>query len=66
MHEAEVKLSAIHLGGRKTVLYYVILKLVLQETCVRSFCTFIAKYAAFRKMSADSRKMSLIFMKSAN
>ena len=33
MHEVEVKLSAMHSGGRKRVLYYAILKLVLQETC---------------------------------
>ena len=31
MHEVEVKLSAMHLGGRKRDLYYAILKLVLQE-----------------------------------
>ena len=35
MHE--VKLSAMHLGGRKRVLYEAILKLVLQETCVSEF-----------------------------
>ena len=52
MHE--VKLSAMHLGGRKRVLYSVILKLVLQETCVGAFGTFMARYAAFRKMSRDS------------
>ena len=51
MHEVEVKLSAMHLGGRKTVLYKAILKLDLQETCVSAFCTFMAKYAAFWKMS---------------
>ena len=54
MHEVEVKLSAMHLGGRKRVLYYAILKLVLQETCVSAFCTFMAKYAAFPKISTDS------------
>ena len=55
MREVEVKLSAMHLGGRKRVLlYWAILKLVLQETCVSAFCTFKAKYAAFRKMSPDS------------
>ena len=54
MHEVEVKLSAMHLGGRKRVLYYAILKLILQETCVSSFCSFMAKYAAFWKMSPDS------------
>ena len=37
MHEVEVKLSAMHLGGRKRVLNYVILKLVLQETFVSAF-----------------------------
>ena len=46
MHEVEVKLSAMPLGGRK--------KLVLKETCVSTFCTFLAKYAAFLKMSPDS------------
>ena len=54
MHEVEVKLSAIHLGGRKRVLYRAILKLDLQETCVSAFCTLMVKYAAFRKMSPDS------------
>ena len=54
MHEVEVKLSAMHLGGRKRVLYLAIMKLVLQETCVSAFCMFIAKYAEFRKMSPDS------------
>ena len=54
MHEVEIKLSAMHLGGRKRVLYYAILKLVSQETCVCAFCTFMAKYAAFRKVSLDS------------
>ena len=54
MHEVEVKLSAMHLGGRKRILYYAILKLVLQEACVSSFCTFMVKYAAFQKMSSDS------------
>ena len=54
MHEVEVKLSAMHLGGRKRVLYWAILKLDLQKTCVSAFCTFMAKYAAFRKMSPDS------------
>ena len=49
MHEVEVKLSAMHLGGRKRVLYSVILKLVLQETCLSAFCTFMVKYAAIRK-----------------
>ena len=43
MHEVEVKLPAMHLGGRKRVLYSAILKLVLQETCVSAFCTFMAK-----------------------
>ena len=33
MHEVEVKFSAMHLGGRKSILYLAILKLVLQETC---------------------------------
>ena len=37
MHEVEVKLSAMHLGGRKRVLYQAILKLDLQETCVSVF-----------------------------
>ena len=54
MHEVEVKLSAMHLGGRKRVLYLAILKHVLQETCVSAFCTFVAKYVAFGKMSPDS------------
>ena len=54
MHTVEVKLSAMHLGGRKRVLYYVMLKLVLRETCVSAFYSFKAKYAAFRKMSPDS------------
>ena len=54
MHEVEVKLSAMHLGGRKRVLYYAILKLVLQENCVSSLSLFMAKYGAFRKMSPDS------------
>ena len=54
MHEVEVKLSAMRLGGRKRVLYYAILKLVSQETCVSAFCTFMAYFAAFRKMSPDS------------
>ena len=54
MHEVEVKLSAMHLGGRKRVLYYAIMKPVLQKTCASSFCTFIVKYAAFPKMSPDS------------
>ena len=54
MHEVEVKLSAMHLGGRKRVQYSAILKLVLQETCVSAFCTFVAKYVAFQKMSPDS------------
>ena len=31
MHEVEVKLSGMHLGGRKRVLYSVILKLVLKK-----------------------------------
>ena len=39
MHEFEVKLSAMHLGGRKRLLYYAILKLILQETYrVSAFC----------------------------
>ena len=50
MHEVEVKLSAMHLGGRKRVLYEAILKFVLQETCVGAFCTLMAKYVAFRKV----------------
>ena len=54
MHEIEVNVSAMHLGGRKSVLYLAILKLVLQETCVSAFCTFMANDAAFRKMSQDS------------
>ena len=54
MHEVEVKLSAMHLGGRKSVLYYSILKLVLQVPCVSAFCTFMTKYVAFLKMSQDS------------
>ena len=54
MHKVEVKLSAMHVGGRKRVLYQAILKLVLQETCVSEFCSFMAKNAAFRKMSPDS------------
>ena len=54
MHEVEIKLSAMHLGGRKRVLYLVIVKLVLKENCVSAFCTFMMKYAAFRKMSPDS------------
>ena len=36
MHEAEVKLSAMHLGGRKRVLYSAILKLDLCE-CILYF-----------------------------
>ena len=50
MYEVKLKLSAMHLGGRKTVLYKAILKLVLQETYVmcECICTFLAKYAAFR------------------
>ena len=54
MYENEVKLSVMHLGGWKRVPYYVILKLVLQESCVSAFCTFMMKYAAFWKMSPDS------------
>ena len=54
MHEVEVKLSAMHLGRRKRVMYYAILKLILQEICVSSFCTFMAKYEAFWKMTPDS------------
>ena len=54
MHEAEVKLSAMHSGGRKRVLYSVTSKLVLQETCVSAFCTFMARYVVFRKVSPDS------------
>ena len=54
MHEVEEKLSALHLGGSKRVLYWAILKLVLQETCVSEFCTFMAKYASFQKMYPDS------------
>ena len=54
MHEVEIKLSAMHLRGRKRVLYQAILKLDLQETCVHAFCTFMAKYAAFQKMFPDS------------
>ena len=38
MYKVEVKLSAMHFGGRKRVLYSTILKLVLQETCVSAFC----------------------------
>ena len=53
MHEIEVKLSAMNLGGRKRVMYYAILKLFLQEACVSAFCTFMPKYAAFSKMSPD-------------
>ena len=51
MHEVEVKLFTMHLGGRRRVLYWAILKLVLQETCVSAFCTFMVKYAAFQEMS---------------
>ena len=54
MHEVEVKLSAMHLGEMKRVLYETILKLVLPETCASAFYTFMAKYATFRKMSPDS------------
>ena len=41
MLEVVVKLSAIHMGGRKMVLYSPILKLVLQETCVSLFCNIV-------------------------
>ena len=41
MLEVVVKLSAMHLGMRKRVLYKAILKLVLQETCVSAFCNII-------------------------
>ena len=54
MHEVEVKLSAMHLGGRKRVLCSAILKLDFQETCVSAFFTFMVKYAALLKMSPDS------------
>ena len=49
MHEVEVKLSAMHLGGRKRVLYYAILKLILQETCASSFCTFYGEICSIPK-----------------
>ena len=54
MLEVVVKLSAMYLGGWERVLYKTILKFVLQETCVSAFCTFMTKYAAFRKMSQGS------------
>ena len=54
MHEVEVKLSAMHLGGRERVLFSAILKLVLQDSCVSAFCSYMANYAAFLKMSPDS------------
>ena len=41
MHEVEIKLLAMHLGGRtERELFSAILKLVLQETCVSAFCKF--------------------------
>ena len=40
MHEVEVKLSVMHLGGRMRVLYYAILKLVLQG----NFCECIVSF----------------------
>ena len=54
MHAVEVKLPTMHLGGRRRVLYWAILELVIQETCVSAFCTLMAKYAAFQEMSQDS------------
>ena len=53
MHEVEVK-CILGGGGRKRVLYYALLKLVLQETCVSSFCTIYGEISPFRKMSPDS------------
>ena len=41
MLEVVVKLSAMHLGGRKRVLYKAILKFVSQKTCVSAFCNII-------------------------
>ena len=38
MREVEVKLSTMHLGGRKRVLYYTILKLVFNT---RNLCKLI-------------------------
>ena len=54
MYEVEVKLSAKRLGGTKRVLYYAVLKPVLQETCANAFFTLMVKYVAFLKMSPDS------------
>ena len=56
MLEIVIKLSAMLLGGRKRVLYYTILQLLLQETCVTvsAFKTFMTKHAAFQKISPDS------------
>ena len=56
MLEVVVKLSAMLLEGRKRVLYYTILQLLLQQTyvTVSAFKTFMAKHAAFQKISPDS------------
>ena len=47
MFEVEVKLAAKCLGGTKRVLYYAVLKPVLQETCANAFFTLMVKYVAF-------------------
>ena len=41
MLEGVVKLSAMHLGGRKRVLYFDLLKPILQETCVSAYCNIV-------------------------
>ena len=43
MHDVEAKLSAMHLGGRKRVLYYVILKLVLKRNMCECILYFYSE-----------------------
>ena len=56
MLEVVIKLSAMLLGGRKRVLYYTLLQLLFQQTyvTVSAFRTFMAKHAAFWKLTSDS------------
>ena len=57
MQEVEVKLSAMHFGGRKRVPYSAILK----PSCLSAFfTTFMAKYAASRKFRQIPKKFRSI------
>ena len=63
-----VKLSALHLGGRKRVLYKAMLKLVLQVNCLSAFCNIIyniyVEICSIPENVPRFLKMTFIFLKS--